>query len=403
MRAGRIEQTMAQPDLDVDGIIGAIRSVVPVKTGTIALHEPSFCGREWDYVKDCLDSTYVSYIGPYVDKFESMLADYTGTKRAIALVNGTAALHIALKLVGVEAGDEVIVPALTFVATANAIAYCGALPHFADSEERTLGLDPYKLGDYLRQIAQVSGDGCVNRYSGRRIRAVIPMHTFGHPVDMDPLVDVCREYKLEIVEDAAESLGSYYKGVHTGNWGRLSILSFNGNKTVTTGGGGAIITQDEALARKAKHLTSTAKTPHRWEYRHDQIGYNYRLPNINAALGCAQLEELPALLERKRRLADCYRSAFKDVEGVLFFTEPSFASSNYWLNALLLDKIFSAKRDEVLERTNDNGIKTRPAWDLINTLPAFQTDPKMELNCAEDLAKRLINIPSSAFLGSVEA
>jgi len=291
---------MAQPDLDVDGIIGAIRSVVPVKTGTIALHEPSFCGREWDYVKDCLDSTYVSYIGPYVDKFESMLADYTGTKRAIALVNGTAALHIALKLVGVEAGDEVIVPALTFVATANAIAYCGALPHFADSEERTLGLDPYKLGDYLRQIAQVSGDGCVNRYSGRRIRAVIPMHTFGHPVDMDPLVDVCREYKLEIVEDAAESLGSYYKGVHTGNWGRLSILSFNGNKTVTTGGGGAIITQDEALARKAKHLTSTAKTPHRWEYRHDQIGYNYRLPNINAALGCAQLEETTC-----RLLSEC--------------------------------------------------------------------------------------------------
>jgi len=387
---------MAQ--LDVDGIINAIKSVIPDQVGPVSLHEPSLGGNEWAYVKDCLDSTWVSYVGKYVDQFESMLADFTGVKTVVAVVNGTAALHMALKLAGVEPGDEVFVPGLTFVATANAVTYCGATPHFVDSEERTLGLDPGKLKDYLKNIAQVNAAGCINKFSGRRIKAAIPMHAFGHPVDLDPLIEVCQAYKIEMVEDAAESLGSYYKGTHTGNWGKLSILSFNGNKTVTTGGGGAIMTNDERLGKLAKHLTSTAKIPHRWECRHDDIGYNYRLPNINAALGCAQMEQLPKFLEQKRRLADRYQNSFQGIGGVRFFREPSFATSNYWLNVLLLDEVFAEKRDVVLEKTNDNGIMTRPAWTLMNKLPMFKDCPAMDLGCAENLAKRLINIPSSSFL-----
>jgi perosamine synthetase len=392
---------MAQ--LDIEGIITAVKRVIPNDKMPVALHEPCFEGNEWVYLKACLDSTWVSYNGQYVDKFESMLADFTGVKKAVAVVNGTAALHIALKLAGVEPNDEVFVPALTFVATANAVSYCGAIPHFVDSEEKTLGLDPHKLNDYLKSLVQVNSDGCINKFSGRRIKAVIPMHTFGHPVDIDPLMTVCKEYKLEMVEDAAESLGSYYKDRHTGNWGKLSILSFNGNKTITTGGGGAIITNDENLGKLAKHLTSTAKITHRWEYRHDDIGYNYRLPNINAALGCAQMEQLPKFLEQNRRLANYYLDAFKGIQGVCFFTEPPFAKSNYWLNILLLNEASSEKRDEVLEKTNDSGFKTRPVWNLLNTLPMFQNSPTMDLSCAENLAKRLINIPSSSFLGEAYA
>jgi perosamine synthetase len=387
---------MAQ--LDIDGIIKAIRSAFPDHNGPVSLHEPSLGGNEWAYVKDCLDSTWVSYVGRYVDKFGSMLADFTGVKKVIPVVNGTAALHMALKLAGVEPGDEVLVPALTFVATANAVTYCGAMPHFVDSEERTLGLDPGKLKDYLKNIAQVDSDGSRNKFSGRRIKAVVPTHIFGHPVDLDPLLEVCQAYRIEMVEDAAESLGSYYKGRHTGNWGKLSILSFNGNKTITTGGGGAILTNDERLGNLANHLTSTAKVPHRWEYGHDAIGYNYRLPNINAALGCAQMEQLPEFLERKRRLAARYQSAFEGIGGIRFFTEPSFAKSNYWLNALLLDEACAAERDTVLEKTNDKGIMTRPAWTLMNQLPMFKDCPAMDLGCAGNLSKRLINIPSSSFL-----
>jgi perosamine synthetase len=385
--------------LDICGIINAINSVLPKREGPVSLHEPSLSGNAWAYVKDCLDSTWVSYVGQYLDQFEAMLADFTGVKQVVAVVNGTAALHMALKLAGVEPGDEAFVPALTFVATANAVTYCGAMPHFVDSEEKTLGLDPGKLEDYLKDIAQVNAAGCINKFSGRRIKAVIPVHVFGHPVDLDPLSEICQAYHIEMVEDAAESLGSYYKGTHTGNWGKLAVLSFNGNKTITTGGGGAIITNDDRMGKLAKHLTTTAKIPHRWEYRHDAIGYNYRLPNLNAALGCAQLEQLPKFLEQKRRLADSYHKAFQGLGGVRFFTEPSFARSNYWLNALLLDDAFSEQRDAVLEETNDNGIMTRPAWTLMNKLPMFKDCPAMDLDCAENLSKRLINIPSSSFLG----
>ncbi len=389
---------------DMDNIVKAIRTILPQEQhGPVALHEPCFKGNEWVYVKECIDTIWVSSVGKYVDRFEEMLAGFTGVKRAVAIVNGTAALQIALKLIGIKPGDEVLVPTLTFVATANAVSHCGAIPHFVDSEEKTLGLDPQKLKNYLRDTCRVNSDGCINKQTGRQIKAVIPMHTFGHPVDLDPLMEVCKEYKIEMVEDAAESLGSFYKGKHTGNWGKLSILSFNGNKTITTGGGGAIITNDEELGKLAKHLTTTAKIPHRWEYRHDHIGYNFRLPNINAALGCAQMEQLTGFLEKKRALATRYQRAFENVEGVKFFCEPPHAKSNYWLNVLLLDEANLEQRDKLLEKTNDTGIMARPAWTLLHKLTMFKDCPQMDLSHAENLEARLINIPSSAFLGEKRA
>jgi len=386
------------PILDLQPIVNALNTVLADVKRPIALHEPCFSGNEWAYVKDCLDTGWVSSVGKYVEKFEAMLAEFTGVKRAVAVVNGTAALHICLKLVGIKRGDEVLVPALTFAATANAVAYCGATSHFVDSEERTLGLDPKKLSDYLYDISEVRSDGCFNKKTGRRIKAVLPMHTFGHPVDLDPLVELCRQYKLELVEDAAESLGSFYKGKHTGNWSRVSSLSFNGNKTITTGGGGAILTDDEELEELAKHLTTTARVPHNWAIDHDHIGYNYRLPAINAALGCAQLEQLSGFLKSKRDLAERYKKAFEGMDGGRFFVEPDFAKSNYWLNSLLLDAKFSNQRNEILETTNDLGIMTRPAWTLMHKLPMFQHCPRMDLRIGEDLQKRIINLPSSAIL-----
>ncbi|BCJ87879.1 LegC family aminotransferase [Effusibacillus dendaii] len=386
-------------ELDVQKVVAAIKSCLPPDRDFVGLHEPYFTGNEWNYVKECLDSGWVSSIGQYVEKFEEMLAEFTGVKRAVAVVNGTAALHVCLKLAGVEQGDEVLIPALTFIATANAVVYCGAIPHFVDSEEKTLGMDPCKLGHYLSDIAEIRGGSCFNRITGRRMKAVVPMHTFGHPVDLEPLLDVCQRFHLELVEDAAESLGSFYKGRHTGNWGRMSALSFNGNKVITTGGGGAILTNDESLGKLAKHLTTTAKVPHKWEFYHDQIGYNYRLPNLNAALGCAQLEQLPAFLEKKRALALRYREVFQNISGVRWFEEPGFARSNYWLNALLLDKDHVHERDVLLEISNVQGIMTRPAWTLMHKLPMFKDCPAMDLASAESLETRLINIPSSVFLG----
>ena len=288
-----------QADL-ADQIITAIRAVVG--TGSAVLHKPSFSGNEWLYLKECLDSTFVSSVGKFVDRFEVDLANITGAKHAVAVVNGTAALHIALKLAGVQAGDEVLIPSLTFIATANAVTYCNASPHFVDSEEVTLGVDAAKLRHYLTHQTEQRAGQCVNRDTGQVIRVLVPMHTFGHPVDVDGLVAIAHDFNIALVEDAAESLGSYYHGQHTGTFGLLGTLSFNGNKTITSGGGGAILTNDAVLARHAKHLTTTAKLPHAWEYSHDEIGYNYRLPNLNAALGCAQLEQLPAMLAAKREL-----------------------------------------------------------------------------------------------------
>ena len=384
--------------LNPTAIIKALQSVLPQGDKPIALHEPSFNGNEWAYVKECLDTGWVSSAGKFVDRFEQDLAAYTGAKRAIAVVNGTAALHVCLLLVGVDQGDEVLMPALTFIATANAVSYCGAIPHFVDSEESTLGLDPNKLGRYLEGIAEVRAEGCFNKKTRRRIKAVVPMHTFGHPVDLDRLIEVCRRFKLELVEDAAESLGSFYKGRHTGNLGRVSALSFNGNKVITTGGGGAILTNDEDLGNLAKHLTTTARVAHQWAFIHDRVGYNYRLPNINAALGCAQLEQLDGFLVRKRALAEKYAAAFNGFKGVQFFREPPGSRSNYWLNVLLLDPSEARERDAILTATNGANIMTRPVWTLMHRLPIYQDCPHMDLRCAEDLERRLINLPSSANL-----
>ncbi len=371
-------------------------------SNNVALHAPCFKGNEKKYLAECIDSTFVSSVGKYVDLFEDMLVDYTGVKRAIAVVNGTCALHLALQLAGVMPGDEVIVPALSFVATANAVKFCGAIPHFADSELSTLGMAPGKLDLYLNDIIKFNRQtGCVipvNKYSGRPIRAVVPMHTFGHPVDMDPLIELCGKYKITMVEDAAESLGSLYKNKHTGSFGKLGILSFNGNKIITTGGGGAILTNDDILADRAKYLTTTAKRPHSWEYFHDETGFNYRMPNINAALGCAQLEQLPSLLESKRQLAKLYQKKFANIPGVSFFCETDFARSNYWLNVLLLSEETEYLRNDILKTTNTAGYMSRPAWTLLNKLPMFSNCPAMNLDNAEALGKQIINIPSSPLI-----
>jgi perosamine synthetase len=387
-------------NLDLALVESALRKVLPNGGRPLSLHEPEFRGNEWTYLKDCLDTGWVSSIGSYVDRFERDLAAVTGAGHAIAVVNGTAALHICLQLVGVTSGDEVLVPALTFVATANAVSYCGAIPHFADCEEKTLGIDPRKLEAHLSAIAVVGPQGCINRQTGRRIRAIVPMHTFGHPVDLDRLIEICARFELQLVEDASESLGSWYKGRHTGTYGKVAALSFNGNKIVTTGGGGAILTGDAALAREAKHLTTTARVPHQWSFLHDRLGFNYRMPNINAALGCAQLEQLPRFVEQKRVLARNYRDALREVGGLKFFWEAEFATSNFWLNTLILDEQNKGQRDGLLERLNNLGFGARPAWTAMHRLPFHAPCPRMDLGVVESLEQRIINIPSSAALGA---
>lgn len=377
-------------------VVVAIRSVVG--NGPVALHEPSFNGNEWKYLKECLDSTYVSSIGKFVDRFEYELSNFTGAKHVVAVVNGTAALHIALKLAGVKANDEVLVPALTFVATANAITYCEAIPHFVESETRTLGVDAAKLRDYLANHSEQRSGHCVNLATGRAIRALVPMHSFGHPSDLDGLLAVAHDFNLSVVEDAAESLGSYYHGRHTGTSGLMGTLSFNGNKTITTGGGGAILTNDPELARRAKHLTTTAKVPHKWEFVHDEIGYNYRLPNLNAALGCAQLEQLPDILKKKRGIFERYKNEFTKVPNMRVMSEPDGCRSNYWLQALLLDESVASERNDILGATNDAGFMTRPTWTLMHRLAPFRSCPAMSLSVAESIERQLINLPSSSFL-----
>jgi perosamine synthetase len=377
-------------------ILDTIRGVTG--PGSIALHEPCFGGNEWAYVKECLDSSYVSSVGPFVDRLERDLADYTGARRAIAVANGTVALQVAMRLGGVEPGNEVLVPALTFVATAAAVVHAGAVPHFVDAEERTLGVDPRALRAHLERTCSMQGGECVNRSTGRVVRALVPMHTFGHPADVEGLLSVAHDYHLTLIEDAAESLGSTIGGRHAGTFGRLSTLSFNGNKTITTGGGGAILTNDSALGARAKHLTTTAKVPHRWAFVHDDVGYNFRMPNLNAALGCAQLEQLDAFVASKRALFERYRTAFRDIGEVRVFAEPDECRSNYWLQTLLLDASVEDQRDDILAATNDAGIMTRPAWALMHRLGPYANYPRMELPVAESLERRIINIPSSAQL-----
>jgi perosamine synthetase len=379
-------------------ILETVRQVIPLGHGPVALHEPEFRGNEWNYLKECIDTGWVSSVGKFVNRFEHMLSDYTGAAHAIATVNGTATLHVALLLAGVQPDDEVLIPALTFIATANAVAYCGATPHFVDSAYDSLGLGPKALDEYLKSISEPKDNSLINRVTGKTIRAVVPMHTFGHPVDMDGLCEVCQKYSLTIVEDAAESLGSTYHGKHTGRFGRISALSFNGNKIVTTGGGGAILTDDPELARRGKHITTTARIPNRWAISHDEIGFNYRMPNLNAALGCAQLEALPEFLSRKRRLAERYEEAFDGIEDATFVSEPVGTRSNYWLNSILLSEDVAHTREDVLECLNDEGIMARPCWTLMHRLPMYQNCPRAPLPVAEDIERRLINLPSSANL-----
>ena len=376
-------------------ITETIRAVLDKLDIPPTLHEPLFAGNERAYVLECIDTGWVSSVGSYVDRFEKMLAEFTGAAQAVAVVNGTAALQMALTICGVKPQDEVLVPSLTFVATANAVRYCGAVPHFVDVENRTLGLDACKLNAYLKDVACIEDGVTKNRRTGATIRAAVPMHTFGHPVDLDALAEVAGQWHLDVVEDAAESLGSYYKGRHTGTFGRVGALSFNGNKIVTTGGGGALLFKNPEDGKFAKHLTTTARVPHRWEYFHDMLGYNFRMPNLNAALGCAQLEQVNSFVERKRELAEEYLAAFANVPGVKIYREPVFARSNYWLNALILDEEYADQRDGVLAATNDGGVMTRPIWTPMHKLPMYAECPRMDMSVTESLEKRVINIPSS--------
>jgi len=361
----------------------------------LPLHEPVFFGNEKKYLNECIDSTFVSSVGKFVDQFEKIVAEYTGAKYAIATVNGTAALHIALKLVGTDEESEVITQPLTFIATCNAISYCNAQPIFVDVDRDTMGLSPKSLKTFLVEETIQKSGVCYNRTTDKKITAVVPMHTFGHPCKIDEIATICDEYNIALVEDAAESLGSYYKDQHTGTFGKVTAFSFNGNKTITTGGGGMIITDDEALAKEAKHLTTTAKVPHSYEYIHDEIGYNYRLPNLNAALGCAQMETLDTILKSKRELASQYIDFFAK-QNIDFVTELQNTKVNYWLNAIILkDK---EQRDLFLKETNDAGVMTRPIWALMNHLEMFKTAQCSDLSNALWLEERVVNIPSGVRL-----
>lgn len=358
----------------------------------IPLHAPAFNGQERNYVLETIDSTFVSSVGTFVDRFEHEVAAYTDSPRAVASVNGTAALHVALQLAGVRRGDLVITQSLTFIATCNAIHYCGAEPVFIDVDRHTLGLSSRALDVWLHENARLDSEGiCRTKIDKKVIRACLPMHTFGHPVELDGLIDVCTRWNLPLVEDAAESLGSFYKGRHTGTFGQLGTLSFNGNKIITTGGGGMILA-GEVLGTHAKHLTTTAKKPHPYEYVHDEIGYNYRLPNLNAALGCAQLEQLESFVRAKRVLAERYAEELKGSD-LQFVKEPAECRSNYWLNAVICDG--AEQRDALLKFTNDRGVMTRPIWALMTHLPIYAHCRKGDLSNAEWLESRIVNLPSS--------
>ncbi|MBI9100070.1 MAG: LegC family aminotransferase [Spirochaetaceae bacterium] len=357
----------------------------------IPLHAPVFYGNEKKYLNDCIDSTFVSSVGKYVDLFENRIADFTGAKKAIAVVNGTSALHAALRLVGVQNGDEVITQPLTFIATCNAISYCGASPVFVDVDIDTMGLSPKSLSFFLDENCEKRHGKIINIKTGNRVSACVPMHTFGHPVRIKEIADICQTWHIPLIEDAAESLGSYAGDTHTGLFGKCGILSFNGNKTITTGAGGMIITNDEEFGNLAKHITTTAKVPHEWEFNHDMIGFNYRMPNLNAALGCAQLETLPTILETKRVIAEQYSNFFKEM-GIDFIQERASVKANYWLNAVKMES--AEERNAFLQYTNSQGIMTRPIWTLMNKLNMFKDCFIGNLDNSHYLEERILNIPS---------
>lgn len=386
-----------------DDILRGIQTALRHEPGSqpkefVALHVPTLDEVDKKYLNDCIDSSFVSSVSPYVGKFERALAEITGSAHVVACVNGTAALHISCLLAGVKAGDEVMMPALTFIATANAVAYTGAVPHFVEVEEATLAVDPRALRSHLESIVEKRGGLCVNKKTGRVIRALVVVHVFGHAADMEGLQVVCDEFGIELIEDAAESLGTMYKGKSLGTFAKIAATSFNGNKIMTTGGGGAIFCRDEETAKLAKHLTTTGKKPHPYLFEHDMLAYNYRLPGINAALGCAQISRVPGWFEKKRILADRYREAFKDVKGVRFFSEVPESKANYWLNTLILESRDRKVRDEILEFVNAKGYMVRPIWTLMNRLPMYKNSPRSSLEVSESLEDRVLNIPSSPFL-----
>jgi perosamine synthetase len=375
-------------------IVNFIRSIYNTDS-FIPLHEPRFMGNEKKYLSECVDSTFVSSVGKFVDRFELAAAEFTGAKYAIATSNGTSALHISLIIAGVEVGDEVITQPLTFVATCNAISYSNAKPIFVDVDRDTMGMSPEALESFLSLNATIKNLQCVNKSTGNIIKACIPMHTFGHPCRINDIQKICKKWNIALIEDSAESLGSFYNGQHTGTFGDLGVLSFNGNKIITSGGGGCILTNKEEIAKKAKHITTTAKEPHKWDYTHDMVGYNYRMPNLNAALIVAQLEQLNTFLKNKRLLAKTYENFFNN-RGLNFVSEPENSKSNYWLNSIILDDL--NKRNLFLEETNSQGIMTRPIWTLMNKLSMFKEAQCGNLTNAEWLENRVVNIPSSVVL-----
>jgi perosamine synthetase len=374
-----------------DDVIDFIQNLYP-ENKSIPLHEPRFSGNEKKYLVECIDSTFVSSVGKFVDEFEDKIANYTDAKYAIATSNGTSALHISLLLANVEQDDEIITQPLTFVAICNAISYCGAKPIFIDVDKDTMGLSPSSLKEFLKNNTKVKNNQCINKKTGKVIRVCLPMHTFGHPCRIDEIKEICDNHHIFLIEDAAESVGSKYKGRHTGTFGQVGVMSFNGNKIITAGGGGCIVTNDKALAKKAKHLTTTAKVPHKWDFNHDMTGYNYRMPNLNAALLVAQLENLDNFISSKRKLANMYEAFFNSADYV-FVKEPMDSKSNYWLNSILLKN--KQQRDSFLEVANTAGVMTRPIWTLMSKLPMFINCQKGDLTNAEWLEDRIVNIPSS--------
>ena len=378
-----------------DRFVKFVRDVFNEGSGFIPLHEPRFTGNEKKYVADAIDSTFVSSVGQYVNHFEKQIRDYTGASYAIATTNGTAALHIALLLAGVKQNELVLTQPLSFIATSNAIAYTGAEPCFIDIDLNTLSLSPEKLTIFLQNQTEIRNESCYHIASGKRISACVPMHTFGHPALIDQIVEICATYHIPVVEDAAESLGSTYQGQQTGTFGLLGTYSFNGNKTITCGGGGMVVTNDEKLGKLGKHLTTQAKIPHRWAFDHDQVGYNYRLPNLNAAMACAQMEQLDAFIVNKQQLAELYQTFFQDFS-YRFIQQPATSQSNYWLNAILLND--RQERDEFLEYTNSHGIMTRPTWTLLPKLPMMRHCLNDDMTNAQYIEDRLVNIPSSVRL-----
>jgi len=386
-------------DLAAD-IVARIQKFLPKTDAEVALHEPCFHSNEWQYIKQCLDSGWVSSAGNFVVSFEHKLAEFTQVDHAIAVVNGTSALHTCLLALGIDYHCEVLLPALSFVATANAISYTGATPHFVDISETTLCVDAEKLSRHLDAIGVFKHDGLYNKFTDKPIKALVAVNTFGHPIDIDGLLDVCERYKLHLVEDAAESLGSYYGKKHTGSRAKISALSFNGNKIITTGGGGAVITNDASLAKYCRHISSTARSSG-WRFDHDMVGYNYRLPNINAALGLAQLENIDWYIGKKRELALLYQRAFADCGYGHVFHEAAFAVSNYWLNTLIINKDDNQFLKEIVFNIQSAGYMVRPCWRLLNELPMYQQFPTMDLECSKRMVNSIISLPSSAQLTDI--